>query len=80
VVNCGGDGYVSTCGVNFLPDDLPCDPGNTIPEGAPYCRTNIKGPAGGYSYQKPSTDPPIAGTADPHLFEVSVFIGERKRT
>lgn len=63
---------MSTCGVHFLPDNTACNPGDTIPDGQPYCRTNIKGPAGGYSYFKPSTDPPITGTADPRIFEVRI--------
>lgn len=68
-VNCGGGGYTSTCGVQFLADDTPCEPGDAIPAGAPYCRTNIKGPDGGYAY---TTDRTVNGTADPTIFEVTV--------
>jgi hypothetical protein len=68
-VNCGGLGYTTTCGVPFLADDTPCDPGDAIPEGKLYCRTNIKGPEGGYSYP---TDRAIAGTADQPIFQVKM--------
>lgn len=76
-VNCGGGSYQSTCGVQFLADETPCDPGDVIPAGSPYCRTNIKGPEGGYFYP---TDHTVAGTADSTIFQVSTHADQHARS
>ncbi|GAQ79894.1 hypothetical protein KFL_000400380 [Klebsormidium nitens] len=83
-INSAGPRYVSSCGVVFEDDSnnssrcsdgvsslTPVTQAGIMPPGRTWCRTNIKGPTGGYQYDTPNG---IFDTSDPTIFQ-SEFIG-----